>query len=326
MVRQTRATARAGTAARSATKRQVPNPSTESPQAVKRLKTAAKAQLALAKVDDENATSSSEPSPEDENRKLSEKKWTKWSDNADSSPYPDFSHPTMEECQAAYDILEPMHGDKVRENFGEADGPSPDFNYPNAMDALVVAALSQATSWSNAKRAMNNMKLVYGSTFAYDAIVEGGIAKLTEALRPGGMQNRKSKILMGILKDVKARHGKWDLQHLFDKTDAEVVKEVVSYWGIGPKCAHCLLSICLHRNRFAVDTHIYRISGLWGWRPKESSVEKAQAHLNARIPDNIKFMLHYLLIVHGRDCPACRGNGTAKLETGCEAWKQLELS
>ncbi|KAL0929868.1 base excision DNA repair protein [Colletotrichum truncatum] len=243
-------------------------------------------------------------------KNLADKKWTAWSKHAKSSPYPDFLRPTPEECQTAHDILEKLHGDVVRETFADPDAPSQE--YPYVMDALVVAALSQATSWSNAKRAMKNMKVVYGSTFNYDAIEEGGMDKLIDALRPGGMQNRKAKILMQLLKDVKKRHGKWDLQFLFDVSDEEAVKEVMSYWGLGPKCAFCLLSICLKRDTFAVDAHIYRISGLWGWRPREASREMAQAHLDARIPNQIKFALHYQLIVHGQKCPVCRGNGDSK--------------
>ncbi|KAK6206833.1 base excision DNA repair protein [Colletotrichum tabaci] len=241
---------------------------------------------------------------------LSEKKFAAWSKHATSSPYPDFPRPTPEECRTAHDILERLHGDVVRENFADPDAPS--LEYPYVMDALVVAALGQATSWVNAKRAMKSMKAVYGSTFNYEAIVEGGMEKLVDALRPGGMQNRKAKILMRLLHDVKERHGKWDLQHLFNASDEEAVKEVVSYWGLGPKCAFCLLSICLKRDAFAVDTHIYRITGLWGWRPKDASKELAQAHLDARIPNEIKYALHYQFIVHGRQCPACRGNGDSK--------------
>ncbi|KAJ3531197.1 hypothetical protein NM208_g8985 [Fusarium decemcellulare] len=182
--------------------------------------------------------------------------------HSDSTPFPDFPRPTSQECEAVHRLLFHLHSDAVRENFSQDDEPVPEGQYTSVMDALVVAALSQATSWSNAKRAMNNMKDVYGSTFAYNAIVEGGIYKLRDALRLGGMQNRKSKILMGLLQDVKTRHGRWDLQHLLGASDAEVSKEVMSYWDLGPKCAHCLMSICLKRNRFAVDTHIYRLSGL----------------------------------------------------------------
>lgn len=238
---------------------------------------------------------------------LGETKYKNWSKTSNASPYPSFTHPTEAECRRSHRLLDAMHGATVRKNFEYTENPG--MHYPYAMDALIVATLSQATSWSNAQRAMKSMTSVYGSPFAYQKILDGGEQVLVDALRPGGMQNRKAKMVMQILHDVKKRHGKWDLNHLFNTSDDDAVKELLTYKGVGPKSAFCILSICLQRNSFAVDTHIYRIAGLWGWRPKEASREKAQAHLDARVPGDIKFALHYLLIVHGRECGRCRGNG-----------------
>lgn len=240
-----------------------------------------------------------------------EKKWQDYNQHSHQSPFSDFVRPTHEECEHAHRILEDLHGDKVRENFA-SDIDS--VKYPHVMDAVVVAALSQATSWENAKRAMRNMDLVYGSTFAYDSIIQGGEEKLRQVLRPGGMQNRKAVILLGILEQVKQRHGKFDLDFLFDADDNEVMRELLRYKGIGPKCAHCVMSICLKRTTFALDVHCHRIAGFWGWRPVSASRDEAQAHLDDRIPDSLKFPLHYLLIVHGRECPNCKGSGNRPSE------------
>ncbi|KAJ8117820.1 hypothetical protein OPT61_g1070 [Boeremia exigua] len=261
--------------------------------------------VSKAKTDDAVAKPPSQPAKTDGK----DSKYTTWSKHAETSPFPDFLSPTPKQCEEAHAILEEMHGDTVRKNFAEMDDPRQ--AYPRPMDALVVAQLSQATSWSNAQRAMKSMADVYGSTFAYGKILDGGIQKLQDALRPGGMQNRKAKMLTQLLLDVKERHGEWNLDFLFKLSDEDAMKEVLRYHGIGPKSAFCLLSICLQRQSFAVDTHIYRITGLWGWRPKGASREKAQAHLDARIPAELKFPLHYLFIVHGRECPRCRGNGDA---------------
>ncbi|KZM22459.1 DNA-(apurinic or apyrimidinic site) lyase [Ascochyta rabiei] len=241
-------------------------------------------------------------------------KYKTWFKHAHFSPFPNFESPTEEQCRRTHEILEQMHGDTVRKNFAEMSNPEQ--HYPHVMDALVVAQLSQATAWSNAQRAMRNMANVYGSTFAYQKILDGGVEKLQDALRPGGMQNRKAKMLTKLLLDVKERHGNWDLDFLFKLSNEDAMKEVLQYHGIGPKSAFCLLSICLQRQSFAVDTHIYRITGLWGWRPKNASREKAQSHLDAKIPSELKFALHYLFIVHGRECPVCRGNGNVLAE--CE--------
>lgn len=247
-----------------------------------------------------------------------EKKWRDWSRHEHQSPFQNFARPTDAECWYAHRILDGMHGETVKDNFASDVDAS---LYPHVMDAMVVAALSQATSWNNAKRAMANMDLVYGSRFAYDEIVQGGMEKLQQALWPGGMQNRKAAILLGLLEQVKHRHGRWDLDFLFDADDDEVMKELLQYKGIGPKCAHCVMSICLSRTTFAVDTHIYRISGLWGWRPESATPQQAQLHLDARIPNALKFSIHYLLIVHGRECTHCRGG--AKRASDCETLEKI---
>ncbi|KAH7083010.1 DNA glycosylase, partial [Paraphoma chrysanthemicola] len=240
--------------------------------------------------------------------------------HAHTSPFEDFSSPTEQNCRKAYSVLEQLHDETMRRDFEYIEDPEK--GWPHVMQALIVATLSQATSWNNAKRALKSMTDTYGSPFAYQEILDGGEEQLKDALRPGGMQNRKSKMVMQILVDVKTRHGKWDLDHLFTVSDEEAVKELISYKGVGPKSAFCILSICLHRKSFAVDTHIYRITGMWGWRPASASREMAQAHLDARIPDELKLSMHNLLIVHGRTCPVCRGNGNAK--SRCEFQALLE--
>lgn len=252
------------------------------------------------------------------NDTIAAKKWKAWSANATSTPYPDFGHPTSQECRLAYDILYRLHNEAVEAEFDDANTPE---TIPFVLDALIVAVLSQATSWSNAKRAMNSIKDVYGSVFAYDKISAGGSEKLEETIRCGGLHKRKTKIIMSILEEVHRRYGRWDLDHLLEASDEDAMKELMSYQYVGPKSAFVVLGWCLKRNRFTVDTHVYRIAGLWGWRPKEATREKTQSHLDAVIPVELKFKLHFFLIQHGRTCPACRGGSTGKQP--CEVQKEV---
>lgn len=247
-----------------------------------------------------------------------DRKWRSWSSHKHQSPFPTFKRPTPQECATAHGILERMHGDAVREEFASEGTAS---EYPYVLDALVVAAVSQATSWSNGKRALKSMETVYGSTFAYESIVAGGVDKLEATLRPGGMQSRKSKMVMDILADVHQRYGEYDLNHLFDSSDDDAMKELLSYKGIGPKCAHCVMSMCLDRPNFAVDVHIHRVAGRWRWRPENATKEEAQAHLDARIPSEHKLPLHFLLIQHGRRCRSCKGN--TKTKEKCEVFEEI---
>ena len=194
----------------------------------------------------------------------------------------------------------------------------------HVLDAMMVALLSAATSWSNAKRAMNSMKQVYGSVFAYDEIFAKGQGrqKLEDTIKCGGLHVRKSTLIASMLQQVYERHGKWDLDHLFDATDEEAMKELLTYKGIGPKCAFVVMGWCLKRNPFTVDTHVFRIAGLWGWIPAKATRETAQAHLDAMVPKKLKFDLHFLLIAHGRTCPVCKGG--SKSGGKCEAREEVK--
>ena len=135
--------------------------------------------------------------------------------HSSSTPFPTFEAPTPEQCRQVHSILHALHGEEIEANFAQdAAQLQNEGQYDQPTDALVVAALSQATSWSNAKRAMASMQQVYGSTFAYDKIIEGGREKLASALRPGGMHNRKSGMLLKVLEQVKEKQGGWDLNYL----------------------------------------------------------------------------------------------------------------
>lgn len=96
---------------------------------------------------------------------------------------------------------------------------------------------------------------------------------------------------------------------MFDVGDQAAIEELISYKGVGPKTASCVLLLCLHRASFAVDTHIYRITELLGWRPQKASREETQAHLEVRVPGEDKYGLHMLMITHGRECHECRAGG-----------------
>ncbi len=137
-------------------------------------------------------------------------------------------------------------------------------------------------------------------------------AKLQRAIESGGLAAVKSRAIMSILEQCRQRHGAYTLDHLFGATDGEAMRELLSFRGVGPKTASCVLLFCLRRESFAVDTHVFRIAGLLGWRPAGCTRDEAHAHLDARVPAPDKYGLHVLLVAHGRACQECRAGGTAR--------------
>ena len=60
----------------------------------------------------------------------------------------------------------------------------------------------------------------------------------------------------------------------------------------------------------------------YGWRPAAASRDEAFAHLDAKVPDRLKYGLHVLLVEHGRKCGECKAGGKS---TGqCELRKAFK--
>lgn len=105
------------------------------------------------------------------------------------------------------------------------------------------------------------------------------------------------------------------LDHLHLLTSEEAFTKLLTYPGVGPKTASCVLLFCLQRPSFAVDTHVFRLTKWLGWVPAAATRNSTYAHLDVRVPDELKYALHYLLIRHGKACARCslmKGRGASE--------------
>ncbi len=242
------------------------------------------------------------------------------------SPFPDFTRPSPEEAQEVFDILSKAHSpDGVRRLSSSSDNSAESCgNVPDVIEALIGTILSQNTSAKNSSAAKANLDAKFGRN-NFTAIADAPREELVDAIRNGGLANKKAGTIQNILRSVKEKHGVYSLQHLASSSveNEEIMRELISYDGVGPKTASCVLLFCLGRDSFAVDTHIYRLSRLLGWVPGKADKVLAQAHLDLRIPDELKYGLHVLMIQHGRVCKGCRksasGNCVLKMYVGARA-------
>ncbi|KAI1823928.1 base excision DNA repair protein [Xylaria intraflava] len=219
-----------------------------------------------------------------------------------TTPFPRFPRPTPAQCRKAHEILTRQHGEqKPKRGCGRA---------PSVLGALVDTILSQNTTARNSAAARRALDAAYGAE-NWAAVAEGGVGRLARTIAGGGLAGVKSAAIHAILTETRARRGGYTLEHLRGLPDDAAMRELLSFRGVGPKTASCVLLFCLSRPSFAVDTHVYRISGVLGWRPAGASREETHAHLEARVPDSLKFALHLLLVLHGRACGECRAGGTS---------------
>ncbi|CDZ97448.1 NTH [Phaffia rhodozyma] len=106
------------------------------------------------------------------------------------------------------------------------------------------------------------------------------------------------------------------LDYVHQMDDEHAMKELESFKGVGPKTASCVLLFCLNRDSFAVDTHVFRLSKQLGWVPAKANRETTYEHLDVRIPGELKYALHVLLIAHGKSCSRCAAGHTTRPSLG----------
>ena len=295
------------------------------------------------------------------------------------SPYPNWPHPTTEECQKVCELLTSIHGEvKPPEII-----PAPSLTVtgcgevPSVLDALLRTRLSAATTNHNAGLALAGLRNRFGiakegagkDSVDWNNVRTAEVKDIFEAIKRGGLADVKSKTIKEILamvweenqarrdqltsdgatpgltnlsaEEKEAEIKKTDaeilsLDHLHRFTDDEAFNALIKYPGIGPKTASCVLMFCLRRFSFPVDTHVFRLCKWLGWVPppgdpaglspgskgtfKGPNERTTYAHCEVRVPDELKYALHQLLIKHGKTCPRCRaitGESSEGWNKGC---------
>ncbi|MEC4719628.1 endonuclease III [Noviherbaspirillum sp. CPCC 100848] len=78
--------------------------------------------------------------------------------------------------------------------------------------------------------------------------------------------------------------------------DREVL---MSFAGVGPKCANLVLGIACGEPFISVDVHVHRVTGRWGY-VKASSPEKSLLALEAQLPRRYWIEINRLLVPFGK--------------------------
>ncbi|KAJ2983714.1 hypothetical protein NUW54_g10602 [Trametes sanguinea] len=115
---------------------------------------------------------------------------------------------------------------------------------PDVLESLVGTILSQNTSARNSTAAKRGLDAAFGRN-NFEAVARARRADVVEAIKTGGLANKKAAVIQNILQEVHEKHGRYSLQHLAavanpegkGKTgvsDEEAMQELVSYNGVGP--------------------------------------------------------------------------------------------
>ena len=164
---------------------------------------------------------------------------------------------------------------------------------------MVRTILSQNTTNQNSTAARKSIETTFGKGPNYEAVRLGDEEQLRDAIKCGGLANVKARVIKRVLDEVYEKQGKLSLDYLHTWTDQDAMRELVSFDGIGPKTASCVLLFCLGRESFAVDSwcfcfkrnhtyvamaaHVFRITKALGWVPMKADRETSFQHLDVRV-------------------------------------------
>ncbi|MEM7331610.1 MAG: endonuclease III [Chloroflexota bacterium] len=116
------------------------------------------------------------------------------------------------------------------------------------------------------------------------------ISQLTKLISTVGLYQNKAKTIHAIATDVVANH-RGELP-----CDRELL---LSFKGVGPKCANLALGIACQMPFISVDVHVHRITNRWGL-VATTSPEKTMTALMERLPQQYWIDINRLLVGFGK--------------------------
>jgi endonuclease-3 len=184
---------------------------------------------------------------------------------------------------------------------------------------LVATILSQNTSDINTERAFASLRRRFPT---WQAVIDADTADVIDAIRSGGLANRKAPRIQDALEEIQERYGAVSLDALDDLTLDEARNALVSIDGVGPKTAACVLLFALGRPALPVDTHVYRVARRLGLIDDRTNPERAHATLEALMGGDAErtYRFHVEMIAHGRAICVARNPtcGICPIRSYCE--------
>ena len=187
----------------------------------------------------------------------------------------------------------------LKNKYGETPEPSE----MSGIDYVIETILSQNTNDINRDKAFKKLKEKYRDN--YKSIQEAPREELIDTIRIAGLGPTKAERIQEALEIIHEEAGEYSVEFLDDMSLEEGKRWLTDIPGIGPKTASVILGFHFKKPTIPVDTHVHRLAQRYGLVPEGSSRTKTHNILEEKVPDEIKYGFHRLLIEHGRaECTA----------------------
>ena len=164
------------------------------------------------------------------------------------------------------------------------------------LDELILTILSQNTTATNCDEAFRCLSERF---VTWDEARVAPWQKIAEAIRVGGLADRKAPKIKRILEEIRDRQPNLDLEWIAHAPSDEALSYLMAFDGVGRKTAACVLMFGLGRPVMPVDTHVHRVATRLGLIEK-ATADKAHDLLQAIVPPDRVYSCHVNMVTHGR--------------------------
>jgi endonuclease III len=116
------------------------------------------------------------------------------------------------------------------------------------------------------------------------------VKQIEKLIHPCTFHDAKAKTIRDIAVKTVESHGG------VLPCDAEVL---MSFKGVGPKCAHLTLGIACDMELTGVDVHVHRVTNRWGYTSAKAP-EKTMEQLHEKLPRHYRVEINALLVPFGK--------------------------
>ena len=135
-----------------------------------------------------------------------------------------------------------------------------------------------------------------------------GVARTPEAMSRLTAEQIDAAIGASTFHEPKARQIREISRRILKEHDGDLPCRndvLLSFQGVGPKCANLVLGIACGEARIGVDVHVHRITNRWGY-VREPAPEKTMAALEEKLPRTYWVEINRLLVPFGKH--VCTGS------------------
>ncbi len=162
-----------------------------------------------------------------------------------------------------------------------------DAGYASLFEQLIACILSIRT-YDEVSLPVSRRLFAHANTPA--TMLQLSVTEIQELIQESTYADRKAVQIRAIA------------QQIVDDYDGELPADVnvlLSFNGVGPKCAHLALGVACQQPYISVDIHVHRVTNRWGY-VQTKTPEKTTLALEHKLPQHYWIEINRLLVPFGK--------------------------